>query len=82
MAHLLRDSGGRDLALTLRLYTPLCPAGHLPRKGGDLLYPPLSPIFNVREKARPAKLPISPEGEMAGRPEWGGLARRWFVGAP
>ncbi|RWC04756.1 MAG: lytic murein transglycosylase [Mesorhizobium sp.] len=66
--------------MTLRLYTPLCPAGHLPLKGGDWLSHRLSPIFSVAEWAATSRLPISPlEGE---RPEGGGLARRWFVGAP
>ncbi|UVK43978.1 molybdopterin-dependent oxidoreductase [Mesorhizobium sp. AR07] len=52
--------------------TPLWPAGHLPRKGGDRMSHPLSPILNVGEKAGTTKLPISPlEGEMAGRPEGG-----------
>jgi len=38
---------------------PLCPAGHLPLKGGDWL-------------SSASQLPISlPEGEMAGRPEGG-----------
>jgi assimilatory nitrate reductase catalytic subunit/cobaltochelatase CobN len=49
------------------LPTPLCPAGHLPLKGGD------------QTSAAP-KLPISPlEGEMAGRPEGGGrlTPARW-----
>ena len=27
--------------------TPLCPAGHLPRKGGDRMSSAISPIFNV-----------------------------------
>src|SRR4051794_5151421 len=48
---------------------PLCPAGHLPHKGGDWLAVPPSPI--TRE-ARSLKLPISPlEGEMSGRTEVG-----------
>ena len=52
--------------------TPLCPAGHLPLKGGDQLLSRLSPIPNVAEPGEAPKLPISPlEGEMAGRPEGG-----------
>ncbi|TIX21207.1 MAG: hypothetical protein E5V35_30205, partial [Mesorhizobium sp.] len=51
---------------------PLCPAGHLPLKGGDWLVARLSLITNVAGRAPPVKLPISPlEGEMAGRPEGG-----------
>ncbi|RWE84340.1 MAG: lytic murein transglycosylase [Mesorhizobium sp.] len=61
--------------MTLRSYTPLCPAGHLPLKGGDWMSHRLSPISNLAEWAARSKLPISPlEGEMAGRPEGGGLA--------
>ncbi|TPL07229.1 lytic murein transglycosylase [Mesorhizobium sp. B2-3-6] len=53
-------------------HTPLWPAGHLPRKGGDQMSPRLSPITDVKEKALFAKQPISPlAGEMAGRPEGG-----------
>ncbi|TGR74009.1 hypothetical protein EN866_37765, partial [Mesorhizobium sp. M2D.F.Ca.ET.223.01.1.1] len=56
------------------LHTPLCPAGHLPRKGGDQMSSPLLPLANVGESAPAAKLPISPlAGEMAGRPEGGAV---------
>ncbi|TPN46033.1 lytic murein transglycosylase [Mesorhizobium sp. B1-1-7] len=56
--------------------TPLCPAGHLPRKGGDWLSIPLSPIFNAARRKRTSILPISPlAGEMSGRTE-GVLSRR------
>ncbi|TIO48696.1 MAG: lytic murein transglycosylase, partial [Mesorhizobium sp.] len=52
--------------------TPLWPAGHLPRKGGDRTAPLVSPIANAEEKAPKAKLPISPlAGEMSGRTEGG-----------
>ncbi|TPK57129.1 lytic murein transglycosylase [Mesorhizobium sp. B2-4-2] len=52
--------------------TPLCPAGHLPLKGGDWISPRLSPIADVGGWAPSAKLPISPlEGEMSGRTEGG-----------
>ncbi|TIN17797.1 MAG: hypothetical protein E5Y31_28670 [Mesorhizobium sp.] len=52
--------------------TPLGPAGHLPRKGGDWMSSPLSPIADVAENAPQAKLPISPlAGEMSGRTEGG-----------
>ncbi|TKB10910.1 MAG: lytic murein transglycosylase, partial [Mesorhizobium sp.] len=55
--------------------TPLCPAGHLPLKGGDWLSPPPSPIADVEGWAPSLKLLISPlEGEMSGRTE-GGASR-------
>ncbi|RUW57954.1 lytic murein transglycosylase [Mesorhizobium sp. M7A.F.Ca.US.008.03.1.1] len=55
--------------------TPLCPAGHLPLKGGDWTSSMLSSIFNVEEATSAPKLPISPlEGEMPGRAE-GGMRR-------
>ncbi|TIT20419.1 MAG: hypothetical protein E5W70_21435 [Mesorhizobium sp.] len=58
------------------LPTPLCPAGHLPRKGGDWLSLMLSPIADAARGEPAAKLPISPlAGEMAGRPE-GGVTER------
>ncbi|RWM07311.1 MAG: lytic murein transglycosylase [Mesorhizobium sp.] len=57
-------------------HTPLWPAGHLPRKGGDRMSPSLSPISILAERAAWPKLPISPlAGEMAGRPERGARAR-------
>ncbi|RUW93852.1 lytic murein transglycosylase [Mesorhizobium sp. M7A.F.Ca.US.010.02.1.1] len=57
-------------------HTPLCPAGHLPRKGGDWMSFLLSPIVNVARRAPRSKLPISPlAGEMAGRPEGGAQVR-------
>ncbi|CDN55912.1 Hypothetical protein RG1141_CH35840 [Neorhizobium galegae bv. officinalis bv. officinalis str. HAMBI 1141] len=63
--------------------TPLCPAGHLPLKGGDRLGA-CSPLTISRlifrdafSEAKVVPLVISPlEGEMAGRPEGGNLARR------
>ncbi|QKC81047.1 lytic murein transglycosylase [Mesorhizobium sp. NZP2077] len=56
---------------------PLCPAGHLPHKGGDRLLARLSPISNVARSALTAKLPISPlVGEMSGRTEGGATERR------
>src|SRR5688572_922025 len=46
---------------TAALYgAPLCPAGHLPHKGGDCLSRRLSPIANVagwRKQKRPSDLP-------------------------
>ncbi|PTE06765.1 lytic murein transglycosylase [Mesorhizobium helmanticense] len=56
----------------MRASTPLCPAGHLPLKGGDWLSSPLSPIVSLAEFAPETKLLISPlEGEMSGRAEGG-----------
>ncbi|RUU12766.1 lytic murein transglycosylase [Mesorhizobium sp. M7A.T.Ca.TU.009.01.3.2] len=58
-----------------RLNTPLCPAGHLPLKGGDWISSLLSPIATVARRAATLTLPISPlEGEMSGRTEGGALA--------
>ncbi|TPM35299.1 hypothetical protein FJ958_05110 [Mesorhizobium sp. B2-3-5] len=60
---------------------PLCPAGHLPRKGGDRLSSLLSPIANAAERTLPSKLPISPlAGEMSGRTEGGVTERRRWDG--
>ncbi|PBB34456.1 MAG: hypothetical protein EOQ64_23485 [Mesorhizobium sp.] len=57
--------------------TPLWPAGHLPRRGGDWMSPPPSPTACVAGDARSAKLPISPqEGEMSGRTEGGAKERK------
>ncbi|MDQ1196960.1 hypothetical protein QE435_002670 [Rhizobium sp. SORGH_AS 787] len=52
--------------------TPLCPAGHLPLKGGDRqeACPPLH--LQELRLARPCRDSISPrEGEMPGRAEGG-----------
>jgi hypothetical protein len=58
------------------LRTPLCPAGHLPRKGGDRPAVSVSPIAKVAEEAVSTKLPISPlAGEMSGRTEGGAKER-------
>ncbi|CDX16821.1 hypothetical protein MPL3356_220232 [Mesorhizobium plurifarium] len=62
---------------------PLCPAGHLPLKGGDWTSRPLSPIFGAGRDAPALKLPISPpEGEMAGRPERGASRRPSLLARP
>ncbi|TPJ20173.1 lytic murein transglycosylase [Mesorhizobium sp. B2-5-9] len=54
------------------LGTPLCPAGHLPRKGGDRMLSRASPIISIEYHELALTLPISPlAGEMAGRPEGG-----------
>ncbi|RWA58808.1 MAG: lytic murein transglycosylase [Mesorhizobium sp.] len=58
------------------LHTPLCPAGHLPRKGGDQLKAMLSPITGIAGWAAAWRQPISLlAGEMAGRPEGGAWAK-------
>jgi assimilatory nitrate reductase catalytic subunit len=57
--------------------TPLWPAGHLPRKGGDRMSHRPSPIASDAGDMPAPKLPISPlAGEMAGRPEGGAWAGR------
>ncbi|RWD96296.1 MAG: hypothetical protein EOS40_33475 [Mesorhizobium sp.] len=59
------------------LRAPLCPAGHLPLKGGDQMSRGLSPISNGARRSEAPKLPISPlEGEMSGRTEGGASRRR------
>ncbi|OHV90860.1 hypothetical protein ORS3428_00250 [Mesorhizobium sp. ORS 3428] len=64
-----------DLWPASSLNTPLWPAGHLPRKGGDRMSSRLSPNSKVAELGGAPKLPISPlAGEMAGRPEGGAWA--------
>ncbi|OOO30036.1 lytic murein transglycosylase [Agrobacterium sp. YIC 4121] len=52
--------------------TPLCPAGHLPLKGGDRLAGRFRPSLHLRMNWWSRLLPISPlEGEMPGRAEGG-----------
>ncbi|RWC94246.1 MAG: hypothetical protein E5V58_06435 [Mesorhizobium sp.] len=66
---------GKTSRCTAFCPTPLCPAGHLPRKGGDWISSSLSPIADAAGRAPLARLPISPlAGEMAGRPEGGAQA--------
>ncbi|TPK58306.1 lytic murein transglycosylase [Mesorhizobium sp. B2-4-19] len=61
--------------MSLRLNAPLCPAGHLPLKGGDRLFGSRRPPVDVDGWRKPIKYPISRlEGEMAGKPEGGALA--------
>ncbi|RWD88620.1 MAG: lytic murein transglycosylase [Mesorhizobium sp.] len=56
----------------MRPATPLCPAGHLPRKGGDRLPQFPSPIAGAAKFVPSQKLLISPlAGEMSGRTEGG-----------
>ncbi|EBV3599911.1 lytic murein transglycosylase [Salmonella enterica subsp. enterica serovar Virchow] len=58
--------------------TPLCPAGHLPLKGGDQPSRRLSPIIplaahNAETEAPKMTLLISPlEGEISAKPTEGG----------
>ena len=56
---------------TLALHgAPLCPAGHLPLKGGDRQRRPRPDLCNVGDWRNPSGRPISPlEGEMSGRTE-------------
>ncbi|TPI52974.1 hypothetical protein FJ942_09225 [Mesorhizobium sp. B2-4-2] len=55
---------------------PLCPAGHLPHKGGDWPSSRLSPISNVAGWYAAPEPPISPQvGEMPGRAEGGAVER-------
>jgi hypothetical protein len=66
--------------MTALYVAPLCPAGHLPHKGGDRPAARLSPIAGVAEGAVDAKLPISPlVGEMSGRTEGGNVGREAAV---
>jgi len=60
------------------LITPLCPAGHLPLKGGDRLSPLLPPsIIGAGFMLEQAAGTISPlEGEMPGRAEGGARSIR------
>ncbi|RWC26789.1 MAG: hypothetical protein EOS27_24195 [Mesorhizobium sp.] len=65
--------------------TPLCPAGHLPRKEGDWLLSRLSPISTVTGVSVAPKPLISPlAGEMSGRTEGGAVppaSRRFCTAA-
>ncbi|RWX75214.1 lytic murein transglycosylase [Neorhizobium lilium] len=52
--------------------TPLCPAGHLPLKGGDRIAATYLPAFDVEWGIGQRPHPISPlKGEMPGRAEGG-----------
>ncbi|TIP74490.1 MAG: hypothetical protein E5X53_02305 [Mesorhizobium sp.] len=56
---------------------PLCPAGHLPRLGGDRPSSLISPIVNPEKEELSAELPISPlVGEMSGRTEGRAVERQ------
>ncbi|HAU75806.1 MAG TPA: lytic murein transglycosylase [Agrobacterium sp.] len=53
-------------------FTPLCPAGHLPHKGGDRHAAMSRRSRRLRTERRWCALPISPPvGEMPGRAEGG-----------
>jgi hypothetical protein len=59
---------------------PLCPAGHLPHKGGDRPAALVSLIANAAEWANSSKLPISPlVGEMSGRTEGGNVESHTYT---
>jgi hypothetical protein len=62
----------------LTLYVaPLCPAGHLLRKGGDWLSLTVSPITSVGDWRNQIGRPISPLArEMSGRTEGGAVGRK------
>ncbi len=56
-------------------HTTLCPAGHLPLKGGDQAVDGFLPIATGLRSVQPACQPFSPlEGEMSGRTEGGNCA--------
>ncbi|TPN13054.1 hypothetical protein FKO01_41175 [Mesorhizobium sp. B2-3-3] len=55
------------------LRAPLCPAGHLPHKGGDQMSSPPSLTANVVKGAPALELLISPQVEMSGRTEGGAV---------
>ncbi|RUX73903.1 hypothetical protein EN925_31665 [Mesorhizobium sp. M7A.F.Ca.US.006.04.2.1] len=55
---------------------PLCPAGHLPLKGGDRLLRRCAHSRDVGDWRKQWGYPISPlEGEMSGRTEGGATER-------
>ncbi|RUM96237.1 hypothetical protein EET67_18925 [Pseudaminobacter arsenicus] len=62
--------------MTAFLRAPLCPAGHLPHKGGDWPTRRFSLLAPAVERAASPKLLISPlVGEMSGRTEGGNVER-------
>jgi|UniRef100_Q11LA0 hypothetical protein len=62
--------------LAIRWHTPLCPAGHLPLKGGDqLAVMPVPNLLRCRLGRGISDGVIAPaEGEMGGSPEGGALS--------
>ena len=66
--------------MTAPYVAPLCPAGHLPRKGGDRPSPLLSPIVNAEDWRNHYGHAISPlAGEMSGRTEGGAEEGKPFL---
>ncbi|RUX33950.1 lytic murein transglycosylase [Mesorhizobium sp. M2A.F.Ca.ET.042.01.1.1] len=60
---------------------PLCPAGHLPLKGGDWQFRAQRPSCDAGDWRKPSRYLISPlEGEMSGRTERGAWAPSAKVG--
>ncbi|AZO30194.1 lytic murein transglycosylase [Mesorhizobium sp. M1B.F.Ca.ET.045.04.1.1] len=56
---------------------PLCPAGHLPLKGGDWQLLRRASFSSIRSWRKRSRHLISPlEGERAGRPEGGASRNR------
>ncbi|RRI02650.1 hypothetical protein EH240_11690 [Mesorhizobium tamadayense] len=71
-----RNGYGRKAAKASFLPTPLCPAGHLPHKGGDWQLLRRRPPFNVADWRKQSRQVISPLAEeMPGRAE-GGVPER------
>ncbi|CAK7255390.1 Lytic murein transglycosylase [Shinella sp. WSC3-e] len=59
--------------------TPLCPAGHLPLKGGDRQGEKHRSNLDVNDRRNGYPIQISPlEGEMPGRAE-GGIATKYLA---
>ncbi|PBB87731.1 lytic murein transglycosylase [Mesorhizobium sp. WSM3876] len=57
-------------------HTPLCPAGHLPRMGGDWQFHRPGSSCNVGDWRKRTRHPISPlAGEISGRTEGGTWAQ-------
>jgi len=70
-------------AETLLYGAPLCPAGHLPREGGDWPSSTGSRISNFGDLRRPTRSRISPlAGEMSGRTEGGAKDREFSRSRP
>ncbi len=62
----------------MRSFTPLCPAGHLPHKGGDQPSKTPASIINAEIVLSASVNSISPlVGEMSGRTEGGEFIWHW-----
>jgi len=72
-----------SLEVLMPFRTPLCPAGHLPLKGGDCAgRSPPHPSFGAGDWRKHPRRLISPlEGEMGGSPEGGTAGRHHLDGA-